>query len=323
MGTYQCRMKGCVGSGSFTMEPGEEDWHMQKFGHLPTNCPACRAFKKAQTDVDITCSACDFTFTVFARQIIGWHIHNGIWEKPTLCKLCEEDPNRAQRKLLHKQAKQVADRFYDGKADHPRQHLLRPVEKRWFRRNAKRKVANAREYLVRWIKARKQGSPEDLRKLSEQWTVSSVELTTDKAEYKRKFDKEHGDAYEHLIRHFRDHRPEGEDERVNLQRIGVKSESDVLTKLNEIVSTNDPDQIVEFRDAKSGYLIKYHFETESAIVIHDRQRTIKDKSGNVVKVDEPPPPPPYVKTCNRKGLKGVAIKMQNSDGKGWVPNLIK
>lgn len=317
MGTYKCRMKGCVGSGSFTMEPKEEEWHLNKFSHLPTNCPACRAFKKSQENVDVTCSACEFTFTVTAQQIIGWHIHNGIWEKPKHCKMCEEDPNREVRKRLQKEARAVANKFYNGQSDHPRQHLLRPVKKGWFQKNAQRKVAHAREYLMRWVNASQDGSYEDLRKLSEQWTVTTVEVSTDPEIYRQKFQKQDGNVYEHLHRHFRGNETE------NLSRIGVKSEGQVLDKLNELANITDPNQVVEFRDAGSGFLVKYHFDTGSTIVIHDQIRTQRDDDGKVVTIDEPPPPPPYIRTSFPKNLSQVGRKMQNLDGQGWVPNLLK
>lgn len=325
MGTYTCRMKGCVGDGTFELSEGEEKWYMEKFGNLPRNCPACRDWKKKQVDVYVTCEYCGFRFRITGQQIVGWHIHNGIWEKPTKCKLCDEDPNRAVREKLNRSADAVVYNFYGRDADHPRQHLLRPVKDNWFRKRAERKIANARRYLERWLAASKDNkdAEESLQQLSRQWTVIPIEVSTDAEVYKNKPDKRHGDAYEHLHRHFRDNRPSGgENESANLDRIGAKRERDVLSKLHEIAINKDPNEIVEFRDARQGYLVKYHFETGSVLIIHDRKRSnLKDKSGELVD-KTPPPPPPYVKTSYPKSLAGVATKMRLAGNDGWVPNLM-
>jgi len=260
MGTYLCKMKGCVGSGSFSMEPGEEAWHMQKFGHLPTNCPACRAWKKAQTDVEITCSSCDFTFRITARQIIGWHTHNGIWEQPTLCKMCEEDPNRASRKRNQKTAISEASAFLAKKASNPLDDSLKALAKKMFGKYDKRQLNDLRQLVIDLHRAQMTRAV-----ILAQWGTKPIDVVTDVQFYANLHDPKHGNRLSHIKdKHYR---------RGHLAGLNARSIDEALQKLGEIASSNS-DDIYDFRDSKTNYIVKYQEKTGIVVLIDDSRRFI-------------------------------------------------
>ncbi len=93
--SYSCKNKGCPSGGRFEGAPIA--WFRERGLSEPSNCPSCKAWKSAQTDEEIRCSACGNARRIPAGVKVMFHRHEGIWQTPSYCRPCESDPERRER----------------------------------------------------------------------------------------------------------------------------------------------------------------------------------------------------------------------------------
>lgn len=125
MGTYQCQNMGCPNGfeSTFEMSDEEEQYYADHGLSSPKSCPDCRSWKKRQVlKYPVTCEACGNQRVITPQRRITFHKKIGPWQDPTLCKLCEKDPERARNLLDRKIAKQ---RYSELRNTHPTIHRKR------------------------------------------------------------------------------------------------------------------------------------------------------------------------------------------------------
>jgi len=106
--TYICYNKGCSSGGSFIAAP--ESWFREKGLTPPRNCPGCREWIKAQADERVDCSTCSWPMPISAKRKISYHRREGPWLAPSLCAICNLDPERAKRSAAAKERTRVRRR---------------------------------------------------------------------------------------------------------------------------------------------------------------------------------------------------------------------
>lgn len=312
MGTYVCISKGCQHGGVFSMDAKEEEWHMDRFGHLPKACKGCRNWRKAQTDYTYSCAACYAKRTVPKTKIIGHHKYVGPWESPTLCRLCQNDPDRETRKRVSNAAYTMLTTHYYGNGNHPRSYLLENSRGQWLGRNGRRKLLNARQYIKSWSNVSQAMSgvssdahiANELRAMNEQWGISAVKMAEPSVAFYSQIPNTKGGGGSQ-IKHITDH-----------DSLRDQPPQVVLTELTRVAESTDSTRMLEFRDGNSGYLIKVDVDDGLVTVIHDQKRA---KDGPT-----PPPPPAYLISGfkNPDVLRYVGRKVAGtSDGSLWVPNV--
>jgi hypothetical protein len=128
MPTFQCQNAGC-GYSSFSPADEEEEFYRSHRLHWPPlSCPACRAFKKAQVDSEITCQICGGHRIETARRKISYNKHEGKYLPPVVCVACEKDPSRAERYELKKNKRANKNKNRAKEKDLPFTEELSEVE---------------------------------------------------------------------------------------------------------------------------------------------------------------------------------------------------
>lgn len=102
--TYVCRNSGCQGDRNFEDAPPE--WYQEKGISTPTNCKPCRAWLAVQVDEDVSCNACAHSWRIPQGVKIMHHRNEGVWQRPSYCNRCLDDPDwrrRAEARIRQRQ----------------------------------------------------------------------------------------------------------------------------------------------------------------------------------------------------------------------------
>lgn len=248
--TYKCKNRGCTSSGTFEGAPPE--WWTAKGLSEPSNCPECRDWKKSQGDERLTCQGCEAVKNVSARFKITHFTKVGPWNADKfLCRTCIDNPGMVFGILRHKEYKKTGKDFFSTGKKLPTGSFSKPV-KYWGI-----DIEKELELLA--------GSPYT--------EANPVEVPTDPEYYLSLPDYTHGNALAHII--------EGHGE--DLAAVfGSSTPQSILHNLHQIVTSSNPDHIVEFVQPADGRVVK--FDKTKGITV-------------VLKPNEAPPPEQRILTA--------------------------
>lgn len=224
----QCQNEGCQSGGSFEIDPKQAEWFEQRGLSLPKSCPPCREWKRAQKDEVSTCSMCKAKKRITDRQKIGFHRYKGVWVTPTLCRICELHPERAERQAQRAQNKRQIEGIVQ-KGERAKQ------EKPW-----------------------KENDYESLFKLmSVRTEVYPLPILANPLNYAKIYHKVDGNVLDHILHHLSE--LEG--------AYRVKGEEVVFNALKIAANSSDPARILEFVQIKDGRIVKYDQNSKVVLIL--------------------------------------------------------
>jgi len=225
----QCQNEGCQSGRSFEIDPKQAAWFEERGLSLPKSCPSCRDWKRAQKDEISTCSMCKAKKRITDRQKIGFHRYKGVWVTPTLCRICELHPERAERQAQRAKNKGLIEELVQQKGKKAKQ------EKPWKEDNYERLF----------------------KRLDVQTEVYSLPILANPLSYAKIYHKEDGNVRNHIIRHLSElegaYRVKGEEVVFNVMKIAANS--------------SDPGRILEFVQVEDGRIVKYDQKSKVVLVL--------------------------------------------------------
>lgn len=226
----ECQNEGCQSGKSFEIDEKQVEWFEERGLTLPKSCPECRIWKRENDRDEVaTCKVCNSKKVITGRQKIGFHRYKGVWELPTLCRLCELHPERGEKYAKDKQEKNRIRDIYRGPEE------SRSRQKHW------------RDPLARQEKI-----------LDLQTEVEPLQVLSDVGAYEKIFDKEHGNALEHIVgaKHGQE----------LMQTYGVSDKQGVLNMLKLVAKSSDPERVYEFVQ-NDGRIVKYDRKYKVMMII--------------------------------------------------------
>ncbi len=242
--TYTCRNRGCQGERHFQGAPPE--WFQSKGLSTPTNCRSCKTWLDAQTDEDVTCSACSYRLRVPKGVKIMFHRNDGSWKTPTYCARCESNPEWRQRaKICNRRLRFRTTTNLDGSL-----HVRAGAGQR------------AVQHVVNYLQARQITTP----------PVTKVELIRHKQQYQalNSFSEPESTLFDHILLH-----EVNGGHRSSLAEAFDLNENDVdaiVDKLAEIANNTNQNEILQF--SSRGSIVKVERETGVMLVINTLPRSI-------------------------------------------------
>lgn len=226
----ECQNEGCQSGKSFEIDEKQVEWFEERGLSLPKSCPECRVWKRENDRDEVaTCKVCNSKKVITGRQKIGFHRYKGVWELPTLCRLCELHPERGDRLAKSQQRKGENRGFLYG-----------PQE-------GQRPRSSWKDPLTQQEKV-----------LEVQTEVEPLQVLSDAAAYEKIFDPIHGNALEHIVgaKHGQE----------LMQTYGVSDKQGVLNMLKLVARSADPERVFEFVQ-EDGRIIKYDRKYKVMMVI--------------------------------------------------------
>lgn len=236
MGTYQCQNMGCPNGfeSTFEMSDEEEQYYADHGLSSPKSCPDCRSWKKKQVlKYPVTCEACGNQRVITPQRRITFHKKIGPWQDPTLCKLCEKDPDRLNLEIKR--------RFARTRYNSLRNSQIDTKQKRYSVRLSKRNLKN--RHLS------------DTEPLITKTTVFQVLVSPDKYReltYARTKDvSKHGaNALSHIMKANHD-----------WERYAGSNDPQVVLLMAQEVAQATGSHVIQCRDRDTGHDIKIDTET--------------------------------------------------------------
>ena len=215
----ECQNEGCQSGKSFEIHEKQLEWFEEKGLTLPKSCPECREWKK-ENDCDevATCRVCNSKKRITGRQKIGFHRYKGVWELPTLCRLCELHPERGEKLARDLQTKSKSRTVYDG-----------PEKSRWQQNRSDRLVQQEKFLELETV-------------------VEPLQVLSDVGVYEQIYDPDYGNALEHIVG--------AKHGQKLMQTYGVSDKQGVLNMLKLVARSSDPERVYEFVQS-DGRIIKY------------------------------------------------------------------
>lgn len=234
MAIYECKNKGC--QGSLTFEAADADWWAKKGLSLPSNCPDCREWIRAQTaDEKATCIHCKVTKVIRPKFRISYHKQVGIWDPSNyVCKACLDNPGAVMQMMRQRTAKQSWGGFFGNH---------QPKQK-----------AQKQPYLwaMELNKALKRRHGITVTQ------VTAVEILTDPAVYLSMPDTSDRQL-ESRLHHIMNHHAELSG------TLGSWTAQGLLDALQELANATDPQRIAEFKQGQK--VVKYDKATGVVVIL--------------------------------------------------------
>ncbi len=261
-----CQNAGCISGNSFEFSAEEEEWYLENgLSVPPKSCPECRDWKRSQKDETIRCEVCDWVRIISSGQKIMHHKDVGPWEQPTMCRLCEKDPERVARL----RANIVGQEAFDE---------TEPLAAEDYEAARRFAMRHHRGSLERAIAA----------KIGSHITgVAPIDVLTSPDGYKA-LPHEDGSIYAHIMTDFSELTNDPAARKGHqadlMAALGVESEVAVFSYFGLISQLTSPDRVAEFTQ-KNGRIVKYDKHTNIMLVCQPR----RDGSGQYHVVTAYPP----------------------------------
>lgn len=239
MGIYQCQNKGCPnGAGSsFELSDKEEAFYAEHGLSSPKNCPECRIWRKEQTKkYTITCEACGNTRIITPEKRISHHRKTGPWSDPTLCRLCEEDPNR---ELLERNRALSDIQWLD---------LRRQASPAYPNRSGKNYDRIDKGVYSQYVDSNNGGILSN---------PQPFDVLEDAEVYKNLHDRANGNALNHITK----------PGHMSYEKLGTNDGQTLILMASEIAHSANNEDVTQFQDSQSGYAIKRDNLTGQVVVI--------------------------------------------------------
>ena len=246
--------------GTFMWNPGEQLFYESKGLDPPELCKDCRQENKFQQDDHTICSLCEFERNISRRYIISWRRNEGEWKTPDKCRLCEQDPQRAENKRLQKEAEQKIEQFLEGDGERPYDEIVDEVGRLKDQATHIHNLLAIQTGIIGEIRT------DLVHAISEKRGVTEFDTLTDANKYAQMPDK--SGNFPNRLRHIMNHFDHFE------AYLGAQSMQDALEKLEDIAESIDTSRVVEFETGR------------------DRVAKYDTRSGMVVILEEYPSPPP-------------------------------
>lgn len=277
--TLICQNASC--GKEFTFSGGEQKFYQERGLNEPALCRECRQERNATQDYSLTCEACGFERTLRREYIISYRRNQGPWIPPTLCKMCEENPERAEAHRAMTRGKEKLNQFLQGQQEAPFQYLLDD-------RTGIRGFPQYLRTITKWYSEPAEDIQEAfLQDVSWSTGLTQMDVLADPTVYQTlSGGKDHLNRLNHIMEHF-----EGQDS------------YNVLDTLQDIAESTDTNQVVEFKDRKSDNFIKFDINSKTVLVLDEYQS----------------PPPDFMIITAYQASNGFGYILNKINSGLWMP----